>query len=279
MKKIAEVETTEPPAGTSHEKKTEDRIEYPQKQKRRCKKKEMTDLNGSESRPPCKKRNVKKPSSTEQIPGFLTNNTFDGFLVTLRATLQILSYLTRERNFLYLMTARLNQDNLEVNSLLISYSYFSCAVFTLLIFLCFVFPLEIFRVIRSAGGSCDHPDATRFPYLFKLLSTYSLIKAPKGSNVSNDEFFTTFCHLMDDNKVIGKEIPKMSAKDVWQLVMDHGAGDFQGDINSLDDVLQEFQEEDIQKIEHFGGYVLKKTVKFISFMRRMFVLHDRTGSR
>ena len=69
---------------------------------------------------------------------------------------------------------------------------------------------------------------------------------------------------MDENKVIGKEIPKFSAKDVWQLVMDHGASDFEGDLNSCDDIFQEFEEIDRQKIEHFGGYIVKRGIKFIS---------------
>jgi hypothetical protein len=36
--------------------------------------------------------------------------------VTLRATLEILNYLIQKRSFSYLMTSRLNQDNLEVNN-------------------------------------------------------------------------------------------------------------------------------------------------------------------
>lgn len=52
--------------------------------------------------------------------GFLTLNTCTGFKVTLRATLELLEYLSNDRNYLYLMTARLNQDNLEVYILFFS---------------------------------------------------------------------------------------------------------------------------------------------------------------
>lgn len=80
------------------------------KEKKQPSKKKATNVGAAR-----KKKTESQVSSTKQIPGFLTNNTFVGFLVTLRATLEILSYLTQERNFLYLMTARLNQDNLEVS--------------------------------------------------------------------------------------------------------------------------------------------------------------------
>jgi hypothetical protein len=49
--------------------------------------------------------------------GFLTVNTCTGFRVTLKATLELLEYLTKECGYRYLMTSRLNQDNLEVRPL------------------------------------------------------------------------------------------------------------------------------------------------------------------
>lgn len=47
-------------------------------------------------------------------PGFLTWSTLVGLKVSLKGTLELLKYVTEECNFRYLMTARLNQDNLEV---------------------------------------------------------------------------------------------------------------------------------------------------------------------
>ena len=59
-----------------------------------------------------------KPRAKKIRPGFITLNTCVGLKVTLRSTLQLLEYLTKERGFLYLMTARLNQDNLEVRNII-----------------------------------------------------------------------------------------------------------------------------------------------------------------
>ena len=41
--------------------------------------------------------------------------------------------------------------------------------------------------MRHCCGSNDHPDSALFIQMFKLVSTYSLVKSPKGSNVSGGE--------------------------------------------------------------------------------------------
>lgn len=45
---------------------------------------------------------------------FLSNNTSLGFQVTLRSTIEVMNYLTDKCGYKFLMTARLNQDALEV---------------------------------------------------------------------------------------------------------------------------------------------------------------------
>ena len=119
-------------------------------------------------------------------------------------------------------------------------------------------------MIRSVGGNSDHPDSIKFPYLFKLLSTYSLLKPPKGSNVSNDEMFSTFCDLTKTNKVLKDDNEKLTAHHIWQLAMDHGAGAFEGDLQAYDRILNEFDNEDRQTVECFAGYVAKEATKFTS---------------
>lgn len=44
----------------------------------------------------------------------MSQNTYDGFLVSLKATLELMQFLNEKCDFDYLMTARLNQDALEV---------------------------------------------------------------------------------------------------------------------------------------------------------------------
>ena len=55
--------------------------------------------------------------------------------------------------------------------------------------------LEILR--RDACGCNDHPDATTFLQVFRLLGTYSLIKPPRGSNVTGDEMVRSLLDYKD----------------------------------------------------------------------------------
>lgn len=46
-------------------------------------------------------------------------------------------------------------------------------------------------MMRNACGSNDHPDPIMFTQVFRLLCCYSLVKPPKGSNVSSTELLKT----------------------------------------------------------------------------------------
>lgn len=45
---------------------------------------------------------------------FMSNSTYVGFEVTLRTSLEVMKFLINDCKFSFLMTARLNQDALEV---------------------------------------------------------------------------------------------------------------------------------------------------------------------
>ena len=45
-------------------------------------------------------------------------------------------------------------------------------------------------MIRHAYGSNNHPDPQTFLQLYRLLSTYSLIKPPKGSSIAGSEMLS-----------------------------------------------------------------------------------------
>ncbi|CAI6353530.1 unnamed protein product [Macrosiphum euphorbiae] len=51
--------------------------------------------------------------------------------------------------------------------------------------------------MRSACGSNDHLDSILFIQMFRLLSTYSLVKPPKGSNVSGGDIINTLLNIKD----------------------------------------------------------------------------------
>ncbi|KAK0075394.1 hypothetical protein PV325_006952, partial [Microctonus aethiopoides] len=100
---------------------------------------------------------------------FITDSTCYGLKISLRATLELLEYLTGTHHYEYLMPNRLNQDVLE----------------------------RFFSMARQVCGSNNHPDSIMFGKMFHLMSTYALLKPPKGSNISRGEILDA---LMSDNK-------------------------------------------------------------------------------
>lgn len=43
----------------------------------------------------------------------------------------------------------------------------------------------------------DHPDSQLFIQIYKLISTYSLVKSPKGCNVSSTEIMNVLLDIKD----------------------------------------------------------------------------------
>lgn len=46
---------------------------------------------------------------------FLTRQTYEGLRITLQSTIDLVEYLLNKCEFTYVLTAKCNQDNLEVN--------------------------------------------------------------------------------------------------------------------------------------------------------------------
>ncbi|XP_031781250.1 uncharacterized protein LOC107981268 [Nasonia vitripennis] len=100
---------------------------------------------------------------------FITDQTCYGLKVSLQGALEICRFLAKDCNFKYLMTARLNQDNLE----------------------------RFFGMMRNCCGSNDYPDSALFIQMHKLVSTYSLVKPQKGSNISGGEIIDILLKIKD----------------------------------------------------------------------------------
>ena len=52
-------------------------------------------------------------------------------------------------------------------------------------------------MMRHCCGSNDHSDSALFILMYKLVSTYSLVKPPKGSNVSGGEILKVLIDIKD----------------------------------------------------------------------------------
>ncbi|XP_074095300.1 uncharacterized protein LOC141524981 isoform X1 [Cotesia typhae] len=99
----------------------------------------------------------------------ITPSTLTGLKITLQATLELSEFLQKECNFEYLMTSRLNQDQLE----------------------------KFFGIMRSVCRCNDHPDTILFGQVFRLLCSYSLVTPPKGSNVTAGELLQSLMQSKD----------------------------------------------------------------------------------
>lgn len=67
--------------------------------------------------------------------------------------------------------------------------------------------------MRECCGANDHPDVILFIQMFKLASTYSLIKPPKGCNVEGKEILETLLSLKDIEDVAKRQ-------EQWEGIID-----------------------------------------------------------
>jgi len=61
--------------------------------------------------------NVSKGLIVEKY--FLTRQTYEGLRITIQSTIDLVKYLLNECDFKYVLTAKFNQDNLEVFTILL----------------------------------------------------------------------------------------------------------------------------------------------------------------
>lgn len=59
-------------------------------------------------------------------------------------------------------------------------------------------------MVRGAGGSNDHPDPLLFAQVFRLMSFYSLVKPPKGSNVEKETIYNALISIQDEDEIGSK---------------------------------------------------------------------------
>ncbi|KAH7973684.1 hypothetical protein HPB49_003898 [Dermacentor silvarum] len=85
---------------------------------------------------------------------FLSPGTAEGLRVTLKATLDLLTYLSENAGYKYLLRSRPSQDAIE----------------------------KLFVIIRQFCGCNDHPTSAQFLTAVNCLCFYNLIKAPDTGN-------------------------------------------------------------------------------------------------
>lgn len=60
---------------------------------------------------------------------------------------------------------------------------------------------RLFGMIRNACGSNSHPDPLKFSQMYRLLSVYSLVQPPRGSNITGGEVLETLLDKKDINEI------------------------------------------------------------------------------
>ncbi|KAK7590319.1 hypothetical protein V9T40_001932 [Parthenolecanium corni] len=184
----------------------------------------------------CPERDVIKEflEFLNQSKNFMTQTTLHGFKISCQAALQLSEDLINNYGFSYVMTARLNQDNLE----------------------------RFFGMIRASCGNSDHPDPTMFLLVFRLLSTYSLIKPTPGSNVTGEELFETLFKIEGENY---DNLPNASesAKEKWTAMKNLilSKGEVMDDFHQLE---TEFEVIDLDDncLQYLAGFAARKAANF-----------------
>ena len=107
---------------------------------------------------------------------FASTVTMNGLRVTIASIIEITEFLLRKDDpYEYVLTGKLNQDLIEVSIIKKS------AIVSKFDF------LEIFGLIRSAGGGCEKPRTSSFLHLYRLLSCYYMSRSALQGNVDGTE--------------------------------------------------------------------------------------------
>ncbi|KAK3916855.1 Transposable element P transposase [Frankliniella fusca] len=155
----------------------------------------------------------------EKIPA----QTHYGLYISLSSAIELSDYLIQSVGFEYVMTRRLNQDSLE----------------------------HFFGAVRQACGCNSHPDPVQFIQVYRLLSVASLVKPPRGSNVTGGEMLDALLQSHDVLSETEKQKRLQFEKELDSL-LDEGEP-----IDALDQVF-ETKNIDEKALRMFCGYVARK---------------------
>jgi hypothetical protein len=118
--------------------------------------------------------------------------------------------------------------------------------------------------VRGSNGGSTHPNSLQFAQLVRLLSLYSLIKPPRGSNVPGAEYVESLLKIKDS---VGKR-SAAERKESLSSKLD-SILDTEINVDGIPEVLNdhEYTEEDVDKfaLGYLSGYVSRRCAnKFIS---------------
>ncbi|KAK3919871.1 Transposable element P transposase [Frankliniella fusca] len=169
----------------------------------------------------------------EQQDWVFSDSTDIGLIVSLKAAQEIIKFLREKEGFLYVMTARLNQDALE----------------------------RFFGLMRQSCGRNTHPEPRVFAQLFRLLSIYSLVKPIRGSNITGGDMVTTLLNLEDLRKKPKAERHKALSDKLDEIILGENLEDIP---EVLDHVDHAYLNETVDEfaLRYVSGFMARHAKKY-----------------
>ena len=114
-------------------------------------------------------------------------------------------------------------------------------------------------MMRSACGSNDHPDSRVFIQMFRLISTYSLVKPPRGSNVEGSEMMRS---LLNVDEIVTSEENTKKLQDILDNILENDVG-FGNHIDiNLQDHSYNIMGTSRFVLSYISGYIARKASRF-----------------
>lgn len=112
-------------------------------------------------------------------------------------------------------------------------------------------------MIRGACGSHDHPDPLLFAQVYRLITFYSLVKPPKGSNVESEEIFEM---LLSNHMPEGEDDRKKQWYTILDKIIDQQLNQSRQEqqLDCHDDLIND------HALEYFSGFVAKNVKNWTS---------------
>lgn len=119
-------------------------------------------------------------------------------------------------------------------------------------------------MMRHCCGSNEHPDSQLFIQMYKLVSTYSLVKPPKGCNVAGGELMHVLLSIKD---IKDPHERQQQWLDQIDTILDKGTN-----VEILVNAATELDNHDYYLcttseyvLSYIAGYVARKSQRFIKF--------------
>lgn len=122
---------------------------------------------------------------------------------------------------------------------------------------------RFFGLMRGVCGSNDHPDSALFIQMFRLISTYSLVKPPRGCNITSGEVMDALVTLKD---ITNEDKTQEKWNNLVQTVIAKGQN-----CDGIADAINLLEDHDQHKfttsdyvIAYIGGFIARKASKFFN---------------